>query len=65
MLTLTPYTDPCVVGQNVVVGDASGAVRVVHLEGLTITTSTAFHRFSSVLTRISLLGPKDEEKNNE
>lgn len=53
------------VPQNVVVGDASGAVRVVHLEGLTITTSTAFHRFSAVVSRISMLGTKEEEKGNE
>ncbi|XP_063848845.1 dynein axonemal intermediate chain 4-like [Scylla paramamosain] len=57
--TFSPHT------RNVVVGDATGAVRVVHLEGLTITTSTAFHRFSAVLTRISMLGPKEEEKGNE
>ncbi|XP_050717751.1 dynein axonemal intermediate chain 4-like isoform X2 [Eriocheir sinensis] len=53
--TFSPHT------KNVVVGDASGAVWVVHLEGLTVTTSTAFHRFSSVVSRISMLGVKEEE----
>ena len=52
-----------VVFQNVVVGDGGGGVRVVHLEGLTITSSAAFHRFTAVLTRISLLGTKEDEGN--
>ncbi|KAK3849114.1 hypothetical protein Pcinc_044121 [Petrolisthes cinctipes] len=48
--------------KNVIVGDREGAVRVIHLEGITVSSSTSFQRFSSMLSRISMLGTKDEQE---
>nr|XP_045595752.1 dynein axonemal intermediate chain 4-like [Procambarus clarkii] len=60
-VTFSPHT------RNVVLGEEGGSLSVIHLTGLAVHSSTAFHRLSSVLSRITKLGIRadDEEEEEE
>ncbi|KAG7160645.1 WD repeat-containing protein 78-like 2, partial [Homarus americanus] len=58
-VTFSPHT------RNIVVGDRDGSVKVIHLQGVTVSTSTAFHRLSSVVSRITMLGIKEDDDEDD